>query len=655
MYGKISKWIWYCGDFELYHSLKMQARREEYDYAFPPFWKIDDCWHNVKFKKELLIDEEENVIVYAHGSGMLEVDGKRMALNRKLTLPKGRHTMIVYLVNPNGLPSIYVTGNMAVSDESWQVSCYGENWVNAGCSDQYTSPDDNPQIFKFSSKEIFPSKTEEIHGGVLYDFGKETFAKLIFEEHRRDIKIYYGESREEALDTEYCYLRDCINAGQDTAELPGRAFRYIFIPGSIHDYHFRTDYEYLPLEKKGTFHCGDELINQIWEVSAYTFHLNSREFFLDGIKRDRWIWSGDAYQSYMINRYLFFDPEICKRTILALRGKDPVEKHINTILDYSFYWIMSVYDYYEMTADADFVACIYPKMKSLIEFCLSRLDENGFAVKVDDDWIFIDWADIDKTGAVCAEQMLFARSLEAMAECSRVIGVDGKRYSEHASELKNKINQFFWCEEKGAYIDSFVSGKNNITRHANIFAVLFGYADDRQKRLIIENVLLNDAVCQIKTPYFKFYELEALCRIGELNCVLDRMKDYWGGMLEQGATAFWEEYNPSITGDLQYKMYGDKFGKSLCHAWGASPIYLIGRYFLGLRPTAPGYKNFEVKPKLERIHDVEAVMPVNGGSVSIKKKDGIMEVCADCEGGKLIYNGREYTLEKDCAVIVREI
>ena len=32
----------------------------------------------------------------------------------------------------------------------------------------------------------------------------------------------------------------------------------------------------------------------------------------------------------------------------------------------------------------------------------------------------------------------------------------------------------------------------------------------------------------------------------------------------------------------QYDMYGDHFGKSLCHAWAASPIYFLAKYFAGL-------------------------------------------------------------------------
>ena len=407
-----SKWIWYYGDFEIYHSLKLHTRREEYDYMFPPFWKLDDCHHNVKFKKEVDLRISENITVYAHGVGHIEVDGKRYPLEKKILIPAGKHTIIIYTANMHGLPCAYIDGESIISDESWLVSYYGKEWTFAGCNSSYTKKDHNPQIFNFCYKKIIPCSVKENDKGTLYDFGKETFAKLCFNKLNCGIDIFYGETEAEALDMTDTYLRTHIDTPK---ELPCRAFRYIFIPKvSGEEYSFNTYYEYLHLEAKGFFKCSDELINRIWDTSVYTFHLNSREFFLDGIKRDRWVWSGDAYQSYMVNRYIFFDEEIAKRTIIALFGNTPIEKHINTILDYSFYWIMSIYDHYEMTGDFNFIERIYPKMKSLMDFCLSRLDKNGFASKIDDDWIFIDWADLDKTGALCAEQMLLLRSLEVM-------------------------------------------------------------------------------------------------------------------------------------------------------------------------------------------------------------------------------------------------
>jgi hypothetical protein len=127
-----------------------------------------------------------------------------------------------------------------------------------------------------------------------------------------------------------------------------KAFRYIFIKKSpaVSFKEVSMLYEYMPEKERGNFRCSDEQINQIYDVAKYTFQLNTREFFIDGIKRDRWIWSGDAYQSYLMNYYSFFDSPAVTRTLLALRGKDPVTSHINTIMDYTFYWFLGIYDYY---------------------------------------------------------------------------------------------------------------------------------------------------------------------------------------------------------------------------------------------------------------------------------------------------------------------
>ncbi|MEZ5072951.1 MAG: hypothetical protein R2751_18900 [Bacteroidales bacterium] len=70
----------------------------------------------------------------------------------------------------------------------------------------------------------------------------------------------------------------------------------------------------------------------------------------------------------------------------------------------------------------------------------------------------------------------------------------------------------------------------------------------------------------------RFYELEALCTLGEQAHVLGEIKDYWGGMLDLGATTFWEKYNPEMEGLGEHcRNCSRPYGKSLCHAWGPVP------------------------------------------------------------------------------------
>jgi hypothetical protein len=65
-------------------------------------------------------------------------------------------------------------------------------------------------------------------------------------------------------------------------------------------------------------------------------------------------------------------------------------------------------------------------------------------------------------------------------------------------------------------------------------------------------------------------------------------------------------------------MYGREFGKSLCHAWGASPLYLLGKYYLGVKPTAPGYAAYTVEPNLGGLQWMKGTVPTSNGEISLK-------------------------------------
>ena len=151
-----------------------------------------------------------------------------------------------------------------------------------------------------------------------------------------------------------------------------------------------------------------------------------------------------------------------------------------------------------------------------------------------------------------------------------------------------------------------------------MFAILYGYADEQRQREILKHVMQNPEVPAITTPYMRFYELAALCQLGLHNDVLSEIKAYWGGMLREGATTFWEKYNPEMKGDEHLTMYGRPYGKSLCHAWGASPVYLLGRYYLGIEPTSPGYATWQAKPHLSGLDWMRGAVPTPFGPIRIK-------------------------------------
>lgn len=639
-----SYWIWNYGDYEIFHSNRVNARRQEFGVDYPTFWKYYDVDRNVRFYAEIETEIDGNIKLFLNGKGYILVDGQRYGSETVIFLKKGKHTLQISVVNLTGLPAAYIESDVCSTNNEWYTLENGAK-KQVGFDIHYDCQEKNPESFPFAYEEKYPVSVQKYNDGILYDFGKELFGFLYVSDVKasESIHVSYGESLEEAVDVENSILFEDVS-GENRYKLRQRAFRYIYLTGA-ENANIHAELEYLPIEYKGSFRCDDEDVNKIWDVCAYTLHLNMREVLTEAIKRDRWLWGGDAYQAFKFNNYLFFDKEIVRRSTIALRGKEPFNEHINTITDYSLYWVIGLHEYYVTYGDNEFIKNIYDKAVSLMEFCEAREDDKGFIVKKNNDWIFVDWSDIDKDGAVCAEQMLYIAANKAMAALTRLVGADPSSYEEKYSRLIETTNKFFWKEEKGAYIDCYESGKNHISRHANVFAILYDVANEEQKAKIIENVLENDKIMKITTPYFEGFELDVMGKIGHFDFIENVIKTYWKGMLDLGATTVWEEYNPNLSGAQHYEMYGNKYGKSLCHAWGASPIYLLGKYYLGVTPTSSGYETFEVKPYLGGFKFIDGVVPIKDGSVRVKLSKDKLSVVATKNGGTLIWAGKSYALE----------
>ena len=87
-------------------------------------------------------------------------------------------------------------------------------------------------------------------------------------------------------------------------------------------------------------------------------------------------------------------------------------------------------------------------------------------------------------------------------------------------------------------------------------------------------------------------------------------------------------------------MYGRPYGKSLCHAWGASPIYLLGKYYLGVKPVKEGYKEFAIAPVLGGLKWMEGTVPTPNGDIHVYMNGKTMKVKATEGKGYLTINSR---------------
>ena len=125
-------WIWYPGDFELRHSLKLHARRQERDYYRLAIWPVYDCWHSVRFFRRAELTAPEGLTVLARGKGNVGVDGKLYPFGKEIPLSAGTHEIVVEVFREDGLPCLYVEKGSLSGTEGWTAQPFAGGKATRG-------------------------------------------------------------------------------------------------------------------------------------------------------------------------------------------------------------------------------------------------------------------------------------------------------------------------------------------------------------------------------------------------------------------------------------------------------------------------------------------------------------------------------------------
>ena len=85
-----SYWIWYPGDFELYHGMKQNFSRVERGFGWPAFWKSEGFRNRVAFRRTYHLEEETSFTVYSNAIGHVLAGEKKYPFGKKITCGPGR-------------------------------------------------------------------------------------------------------------------------------------------------------------------------------------------------------------------------------------------------------------------------------------------------------------------------------------------------------------------------------------------------------------------------------------------------------------------------------------------------------------------------------------------------------------------------------------
>ncbi len=395
----------------------------------------------------------------------------------------------------------------------------------------------------------------------------------------------------------------------------------------------------------GSFESSDQRLNQIWQTGAYTVHINMQDYLWDGVKRDRLVWVGDLHPEVMTVSSVFGYNEVVPKSLDFIRDITPLPRWMNDISSYSIWWLLIHHDWYLYQGDLDYLREQKDYMLALLEHLLTKIDSSGKEML--DGARFLDWPSSENPEAIGAGlQSLMLEAMEKGAKLARILEDDSlggrcegvvRLMRENAQELTAEFTE----SSRKAPVNGSKQG-----------AALLSLAGLMNPQKANDEYLAVDGAHGFST-FYGYYMLEAMAKAGNYQGAMDVISEYWGAMLDLGATTFWEDFNidwlenagridelvPDGKIDI-HSSYGGYcyrgFRHSFAHGWASGPTSWLTRHVLGVEVLEPGARVVRIKPNLGELQWVKGTFPTPQGVISIshiRGKDGSIKTKIDAPRG----------------------
>lgn len=479
-------------------------------------------------------------------------------------------------------------------------------------------------------------------GYIVLDFGKElcgSLRVLATNTHGEGkVRIVYGESVSEAMSrvgekgaTNDHIVRDyeyIIPNWSDTT-FTNSGFRFVMIE-SVGD--TVVDIKHAVVVPtiykkpfKGKFVCDDKVINKIFDTAAYTLRLCiQNDVIWDGIKRDRLVWIGDMNPETLSANCLFGDLKPVENSLQFIKDQTKLPLWMNNFATYSLWWIVCLKDYYFQNKNYDYLLAQKDYLNGLIAQLLDYVDEDGL---VHYPVNFIDWpthhlyGDPDeqkRLDEIAGTHALTIYAVKCAKKLYEILGEDAK----NCDVLLNRLEKKIYHVEKYKQISGI--------------RLIAGVGTEDDVKLIV-----NGGARGMST-FMSYFILKGAATGGYVDESIKMMRDYYGAMLDLGATSFWEDFDISwaenagridrlprknkkdVHGDFGAFCYKG-FRHSFCHGWSSGVVPFLMNVIAGIEIVKEGCEEIRINPKLGTLNHVKVEYPTPFGILKVehvKNADG---------------------------------
>lgn len=313
---------------------------------------------------------------------------------------------------------------------------------------------------------------------------------------------------------------------------------------------------------KYVYDGNDHRVREIYDAAKRTVDLCvSGGYVWDGVKRDRLVWIGDMAPEVMALTTLYGRMSVIERSLDFVRDQTPLPGWMNGYPMYSMWWIIALQIYYEQTGAENYIRKQIPYMTALLrqmDECVAEDGELGYPS------YFVDWP---TSGHPEVKDGARAINIMAVRAAISLLGAFGGE-TDLAEALLDKLLK-----------KEIVARGNKKVLGLKHFAT--GLSREEQETLV-------SGGAKGMSTFMSYYILKAVASF-DREAAVGMMKEYYGAMLDKGATTFWEDFDmewvpgsgriDEFPRDGEKDIHGDfgaycyvGFRHSLCHGWSAGVI-----------------------------------------------------------------------------------
>ncbi len=403
-----------------------------------------------------------------------------------------------------------------------------------------------------------------------------------------------------------------------------------------------------PWAHEARVRCDEPALQRLLEACVNTLHLSQQDHVVDGMGRERQQYPGDAGHQNAAARLVFGDPRPGRRFLRTFSegitldgyfmdtwpGTDRLRRigqrqigayRYGPLFDEGLGFFFDCGSYYLDTGDLDGVREAYPRLLRFAE-TLERVRRPDGLLPVEDFGTPSVWMDRNdcypkQRYKGCAYNLYAAAMLgRALAPLARAFGDEERaaRAEKLGREIHAAAVKAFWSEERGLFVNNLPwigeEKQPRLCDRSLATSILYEQCPGGNDAAALRALVDRPPELGIAYPANTVWRHWALCRKGRADVVLREFRERWATLpsvlLNKTVQETWTVRSDST----------DEW--SHC---AVAPLQLLFTDLLGLRPLAPGYARYRIRPQLATLGRLQAtahtplgpfhfrVEPVEGG------------------------------------------